>query len=135
MLFTKSIPNVLLAGRLLSLLHSSLEKNYSEWRSFIYCKGIWNPVCKGCVTYWFFYAMTFWDSLLMTFWSSEKLSNFKVHKLSWAVNELCTYLIINTKDHLIFTKLVKNLRNQITIKTLGSYTKSTHFVSCYSPYM
>ena len=28
--------------------------------------------------------------LLITFWNSEKLSNFKVHELSWAFSELCT---------------------------------------------
>ena len=27
---------------------------------------------------------------LAMFWNSEKLSNFKAHKLSWTVNELCT---------------------------------------------
>ena len=30
---------------------------------------------------------------LMTFWNSEKLSNFKAHKLWWAVNELCTRIL------------------------------------------
>ena len=34
---------------------------------------------------------------LMTFWNSEKLSNFKVYKLSWTVDELCTYFIIDEK--------------------------------------
>ena len=47
----------------------------------------------------------------MTFWNSEKLSNFKVHELSWTVNELGTSLTIDEKDHLIFTKLVKKLQN------------------------
>ena len=45
---------------------------------------------------------------LMTFWNSEKLSNFKIHKLPWAVNEL---YICMKKDRLTFTKLVKNFRN------------------------
>ena len=33
----------------------------------------------------------------MTFWNSEKLAKLKAHKLSWTVNELCTYLIIDEK--------------------------------------
>ena len=77
----------------------------------------------GWVTYLFSYEMrdndvgggnglgSGWLSL-MKFWSSEKLSNFKVRKLSWTANEFCTYLIIDEKkNHLIFTKLVKNMRN------------------------
>ena len=68
------------------------------------------------VTYLFSYAMSDNDVRdwgegglsLMTFWNAERLSNFKVHKLSWTVNELCTYLIIDEKNHLIFTKLVKS---------------------------
>ena len=34
---------------------------------------------------------------LMTFRNSEKLSNFKVHELSWTANELRTYLVIDEK--------------------------------------
>ena len=34
---------------------------------------------------------------LMTFCKSEKWSNFKVHELSWNVNEFCTRLIIDEK--------------------------------------
>ena len=50
---------------------------------------------------------------LMTFQNSEKLSNLKVHELPWAVNELCTYLIV-IRNHLILTKLVKNCKiNQL----------------------
>ena len=30
---------------------------------------------------------------LAMFWNSEKLSNFKAHKLSWTVNELCTRIL------------------------------------------
>ena len=30
---------------------------------------------------------------LMTFWNSEKLLNFKAHKLSWTVNELCIRIV------------------------------------------
>ena len=37
------------------------------------------------------------------------------------------------KDHLLFKKLVKKLRNKSVIKTLGLYIKSDQFVSCYSP--
>ena len=46
---------------------------------------------------------------LMTFWNSEKLSNFKVHKLSWTVNELCTYLIIYEKKSSNIYKISKKL--------------------------
>ena len=33
-----------------SLLHSSLGKNYSGSRNFIYCKGAQNPVCKSPIS-------------------------------------------------------------------------------------
>ena len=45
---------------------------------------------------------------LMTFCNSEKLSNFKIHKLSWTVNELCTCLITDEKSSNIY-KISKNL--------------------------
>ena len=46
---------------------------------------------------------------LMTFWNSEKLWNFKVHKLSRTVNELCTYLIIDEKKSSNIYKISKKL--------------------------
>ena len=46
---------------------------------------------------------------LMTFWNSENFSNFKVHKLSWTVNELCTYLIIDEKKSSNLYKISKKL--------------------------
>ena len=45
----------------------------------------------------------------MKFWNSEKLSNFKVHKLSWTVNELCSYLIIDEKISSKIYKISKKL--------------------------
>ena len=65
--------------------HRKQETNYTTVR------GCWGLECLS----------------LMKFWNSEeKLS--KVHELSWTVNELCTCLIIEEKDHLRFTKLVKD---------------------------
>ena len=46
---------------------------------------------------------------LMTFWNSEQLPNFKVHKLPWIVNELCTYLIIDEKILSNIYKISKKL--------------------------
>ena len=40
----------------------------------------------------------------------RKIIEFQTHKLSWAASELCTCLIIDKKDHLIFKKLVKSLQ-------------------------
>ena len=37
-------------SRRTSLLHSSLGKNYSGSRNFIYCKGVRNPVCKSPIS-------------------------------------------------------------------------------------
>ena len=34
-------------NRKTSLLHNSLEKNYSGSRNIIYCKGVQHPVCKS----------------------------------------------------------------------------------------
>ena len=69
------------------------------------------------VTYLFSYAMSDNDVRdwgegglsLMTFWNAERLSNFKVHKLSWTVNELCTYLIIYEKKSSNIYKISKKL--------------------------
>ena len=69
----------------------------------------------------------------MTFSNSEKLSNFKVHALSSSVNEFVVIQSSMKKDHLILTRLVKNLRNELAIKTLGLHTNGNHCVSCYSP--
>ena len=55
---------------------------------------------------------------LMTFWNSEKWSNFKVYKLSWTVNELCTYLIIYEKRLSNLYKISKKLAK------LNSYQNS-----------
>ena len=77
---------------------------------------------KGWVTYLFSYTMRdndVWGGWVvvvvvgglspMTFWKSENLSNFKVHKLSWTVNELCTYLIIYEKKSSNIYKISKKL--------------------------
>ena len=37
-------------SRKTSLLHNSLGKNYSGSRSFIYCKGVRNPICKSPIS-------------------------------------------------------------------------------------
>ena len=62
-------------------------------------KSIAEDVSKRWVAYRFSYAKRHneaesgrWVSF-MTFWNSEKLSNFKAHKLSWTVSELCTRIL------------------------------------------
>ena len=62
-------------------------------------KSIAEDISKRWVAYRFSYAKRHneaeggrWVSL-MTFWNSEKLSNFKAHKLSWTVNELCIRIV------------------------------------------
>ena len=56
----------------------------------------------------------FSDESLMTFWNSDKLSNFKVHKLSWTVNELCACLIIDEKRLFNIYKISKKLAKLIS---------------------
>ena len=53
----------------------------------------------------------------------KKWPNFKVHELPWTFNELRICFIVGEKDYVIFTKLVKKLRNESAIKALVSSSK------------
>ena len=67
------------------------------------------------VTYQFSYAIRHNDVFMVAISNDvlklEKLSNFKVHELSWTVNEFCSCLFIDEKYNLIFARFANVLRN------------------------
>ena len=93
---------------------------------------VWHSY-QGWVAYQFSYTMRHNDTRgaggrgmggsYHWFLKFKKWPNFKVHELPWTFNELRICFIVGEKDYVIFTKLVKKLRNESAIKALVSSSK------------